>query len=370
MSRRITYIANIGFPTGKAYGIRGQIAKMCEAFIRNGIRVELITPKLEKTTSEEVAAFYGLSLPPGNLIISPAWVPPISRASRIGFLLSCFVFSITSVLRARRKREIIYSLDLDHFSFITIPFLRRPYFFEIHSNKKDTFFHRRLFKYASGIIAINNNVKNSLEETFPVLKGKIIVHPNGVDHRLYQQTSPLLIQKPAVVYTGSFDDWKGLQVVVGAAEELPDVNFYLVGGKKEALAAGGNMFPPNIFVHGPKPFTEIPKWQNAADILLVTGTKKDEYSYNYTSPLKLFEYMATQKPIVAARTKAIENVVSSDIVFFYEPDDANDLARVIERVFSSTEDVRRKTSAAFEKSKLLSWDARARSITSFIFSKS
>jgi len=371
---KLLYIANARFPTWKAHGI--QIAKMCEAFRESGIELELVVPG--KGLQESPKEFYGLR---EEISIKRVWTPNIFVSTYLGFILSSFVFGITSYLYARKKSKdrAIYSIDLDYFSFFLIHRLRRPYFFEIHSSKNPSYFHRKLFGSISGVIAINNNVRNSLGETFPALRGKVLVFPNGVDLRdSYngnKSEARKKLQLPEtvkiVLYSGSFQDWKGLDTVLLAAKKLTKLKFYLVGGRKDDLRKAGynDVIPNNVVLVGRRKFVEMPLWRAAADVLLLTGTKRNEYSYYYTSPMKLFEYMASKRPIVATRTPAIEQVVSDNEVFFCAPDDPDELARTIASVLKNTDIAKERADRAYGAVQRYSWGKRAQQVTEFISSK-
>ena len=363
---KIIYIANFRFPTGKAHGI--QIAKMCEAFARAGADLELVVPK--KGKNEDPFAFYGIER---NFSIKKVWSPSIGVSSHTGFLLSSVIFGLASFfyLLFKKDKGVIYSMDLDPISFVAIPFLRRPYFFDLHGPKKNNIFNCFLFKKIQGIITINEAVKQNLENTFCFLKNKIIVCPNGVDmgkNLIYDKKGAreklgLDANKKIAVYTGSLQDWKGIETIIDSAKELKDILFYFVGGSKKVD------LPENIRFMGWRDFKEMPLWRVSADVLLVTGTKKNEYSYLHTSPMKLFEYMASKRPIVASRTPAIEQIVSDKEVFFHEPDDSSDLAKQIKLVFENEQLAEEKSGLAYEKSKAYSWDNRAQKILYFMDSK-
>lgn len=365
---RITYIANFRFPTEKAHGI--QIAKMCEAFAMADIELELVVPKKSGKQADPFV-FYGIKK---NFSVKKIWSPSFFISSRAGFLLSSAIFGLMSFLHIAFKKDkgIIYSMDLDPVSFVTVPFLKRPYFFDLHGPKKNNVFNRFLFKKINGIITINEAVKQNLEKTFGFLKNKIIVCPNGVDSEkglIYDKKDVrkklgLDTDKKIAVYTGSLQDWKGIETIIESAKKLKDILFYFVGGSKEDAG-----LPENVRFAGWKDFKEMPLWRAAADILIATGTKKNEYSYLHTSPMKLFEYMASKRPIVASRTPAIMQIVSDEEVFFHEPDDSSDLARQINLAFENRRLAEEKSERAFQKSKEYSWDKRARRITDFISSK-
>ena len=104
----------------------------------------------------------------------------------------------------------------------------------------------------------------------------------------------------------------------------------------------------------------------AADVLVVLGTSRDRQSYRYTSPMKLFEYLATGRPIVASRTPAICEIVSEEEVLFYEPDDVEDLARVVLYAIAHSQELAPRQEAAERKARTFSWQGRAERVRRFI----
>jgi len=110
----------------------------------------------------------------------------------------------------------------------------------------------------------------------------------------------------------------------------------------------------------------VPLWASAADILLVLGTKRDEQSYRYTSPMKVFEYMAMQRTIVASRTPALESILDKDECVFYEPDNAQSLAESITEAAGELVENSVRTGNAYRKARHYSWSARAKRIHTFM----
>lgn len=358
----IIYIANARFPNEKAHGI--QFAKTCESFSNLGVNLELILPKRKTEVKEDPFNYYDIK---NKFKYKKIFAPNFFPKTSLGFLLSSFIFGINSFFFILRKKDsIIYSIDLDPISFFLLPFLGRKIFFEMHGPKKNNFLNRLLFKKIKGIIAINEAVKNDLIKKFPYLKDKIIVCSNGLDlEENYKKEEArknlgIDLSKKMVVYTGSFQDWKGIETIIEAAKRLEGVLFYFVGGRKNGD------FPQNIYFMGMRNFKEMSLWRAAADVLIVTGTKKDEYSYFYTSPMKLFEYMGAKRPIIASRTPAIEQVVSDKEVFFHEPDNPQDLANKIKFVFENKEEVNKKIESAYIKAGEYTWENRAKKILKFI----
>ncbi len=366
---RFHYIANARMPSEKAHGI--QIAKMCEIFVKEGIDLVLVVPS-RGDNQQAIKEFYGLKTDIKTIVL-PAldW----HHKGRVGYVIGTLSFIISYifyVLTKVKRGDIVYTVDLDHKAYAALPYLGVKYFCEMHGGKPDTFIHRALFKKATGIIPTNTITKEQIKKTFDVPEEKFIVEPNGVD---FSRFSP--IPKEAAreklhlgqasklaLYIGRFFDWKGLGILPQAATLLPkDISIGLVGGEKEEFEKVTHVDAQNLVFYGSQPYANMPFWEAAADVLVVLGTKEDEQSWNYTSPMKVFEYMAMQRPIVASRTPALKNILAEGECYFYEPDNALDLARAIEEALMADSS---RAALAYEKVRQYSWDLRGKRIINFI----
>ena len=81
----------------------------------------------------------------------------------------------------------------------------------------------------------------------------------------------------------------------------------------------------NILIFCHKPYDQIPSLLKAADILVLPNSAKEEISNRYTSPLKLFEYMASGRPIVASSLPSITEILNSKNAVLVKPDDVRSL---------------------------------------------
>lgn len=372
---KIYYIANAHMPTVKAHGI--QLAKMCEAFVDCGANLELILPNTKRELYG-MGEFYGL-----KQNIKQKYLPVFrGGAGRVGFLLSAVSFSVSCFIymlleKFRGNVNLIYTIDLDHFSFLSVPFLRIPYFVEVHGLKKTTFFHSFFFNQAKGMVATNSFIKDYLVRSYGVDKDKILVQPNGIDFEKFSSSFSkedarkklgISLDKSIAIYSGRFYGWKGLGILMEAAKILENVSFYLVGGLKEDLTKilSYENFPSNVVFAGHKDYKEMPQWLAAADVLLVLGTSKNSDSYFYTSPMKIFEYMASRRPIVASRTPANAEIATSNEAFFYTPDDTGDFVSQIRSALRNQAAAEKKAFVACQKAKSLDWRERAKNILSFM----
>src|SRR3989344_556697 len=388
MSKKIKlyYIANARFPTEKAHGI--QMAKMIEAMIGEGANIEVVVPKRGAGNIKE---FYGLR---HEIPVKKLPILNIYSRGKVGFWIGSISFALGYWIflvwkKLRGEKFIVYTIDIDQFSFFAVPFVGMPYFVEVHDAKKKGFFFNLLFKNAKGIMVINNLIKQTLIKEFNLSENKIKVHPNGIDlekfsppkadpppadnlslHHQRKAREKLNLPKDEKIalYVGKFYNWKGLGILTETAKKIPEIKFYLVGGSKEELVkvSGVADWPENVICAGQRDFKEMPLWLASADVLLVLGTASTEYLYKHTSPMKLFEYIAYRRPIVASKTPAIEQIVSDNEVIFYEPDNANDFANAILYVLENIQESQKKSQNAYEKVKEFSWEKRARGVLKFI----
>ncbi len=376
---KIYYVVNARLPTEKAHGI--QIAKMCEALIEAGADIELIAPH-RLSAPGDMREFYGLRV---DVSIKYWWVPDW-YGNRIGFVVSSFLFALRYFghlfwkYHVRREDFTIYTTDIDQFSFFLIPFLGIPYFVEMHDAKKKTLLFALLLRRARGIIVINRIIRRELIETFALKDDALIVLPNGVDLSLFQSQESASSARallgipegrPVAMYVGRVYGWKGLEILPVAAAKLRDVLFYLVGGTADEMRAIGAMRDrmENLICMGPQPFREIPRWLRAANVLIATGTDKNPYSFLHTSPMKLFEYAAAGRPIVAARTPAIADIFTGRGgrgIFFYTPDSADDLARAVRAALADVPAAERQAETMANLAALYQWKDRAGKALQFI----
>ena len=121
---------------------------------------------------------------------------------------------------------------------------------------------------------------------------------------------------------------------------------------------------------GYKPHAEIPYWLKAADILVLPNTEKDHFSEYYTSPLKMFEYMASKRPIAASDLPSIRDILNEENAIFFEPDNAESLASAINQLLEDEVFAKKITHQAHQDVQKYTWDNRAKEILDLIASNS
>ena len=105
-----------------------------------------------------------------------------------------------------------------------------------------------------------------------------------------------------------------INFVGGSQETLPDFERYILQIKSQA----------DIKLHGHIKPIKIPKILSQADIFVIPNSAKDIISSHYTSPLKLYEYMAAGKAIIASDLPSIKELLKHNHnAWLVKPDNAN-----------------------------------------------
>lgn len=175
-----------------------------------------------------------------------------------------------------------------------------------------------------------------------------------------------------VGYIGSFLPGKGAELVVAIANLMPDVQFYLVGGPKENLNV--ESLPTNICITGQMMHSEALQMLWMFDVALLPNQSSVLVSNGkvdigkWTSPLKLFEYMAAQRPIVASRLPVLQEVLSDHHnSLLANPTDPIDWVHCIRKLLSDR-DLARRIAKTAQQDFLdhYTWDQRARRMASIL----
>ena len=370
MNSKLIYIADIRLPTEKAHGI--QIMKMCEAFARRGQDVLLWVPRRHTPITEDPFLYYQV-----ERIFQIQYLPclDLTRFGKVGFFFQTTTFAINVFWK---------SLFEARASFFT----RDPYIaLLLKLRGKNVAFETHMGHMSRGIkLLITYKVKMvhityGLHDFYKNHGAKnMIVASDAVD--INQFSIPLSKQEARekvgfpkdnkiVLYTGHLYSWKGANTLAEAAKILGDtIRVVFVGGTDHHIASFTQKYgeTKNITMVGKKPHKDIPMYLRGADVLVIPNSAKEDISRLYTSPMKLFEYMASGTPIIASNLPSLREVIDGDTSFLFEPDNAVDLATKIETVFQNSLDAQKKATVAFEKVQGYSWDNRAKHILTFLYS--
>jgi len=402
---RLLYLSNERIPGVSACAI--QQMRMCQAFARAGVRVTLWRPfyfELSRYSRSKIREFYDVAdvfeiktLPTLLSLSKPLKdsrgrrrqiVPWIGGAS---MLASTWVHAFWLWLRGGFcTPTLIYSRNVNAAAVLLHLkerwFRRAPIglFFEAHSTQQQRprSFFTRLLQRCDGVVCITQSLKSEIERHYGVESERLAVAPDGVDQeRLspspYSQADARILlglrnaHAPLVLYAGQILPEKGVGLVLRAAADCGDsIQFCILGGDRGQLgglkAEVGRLGLSNVDCPGFVPPHNVPLYLAAADIL-VLPTLADSPISRYTSPLKLFEYMAARRPIVASDLPALREVLrSGENALLFPPGDHAALTRAVQRLVREEELAQNLSRNAFRDVEQYTWERRARRILQFM----
>ncbi len=378
---KIIYITNSRIPTEKAHGF--QIMKMCEAFSNAGTEVELWMPRRLNAIKEDPFSYYNIRRLFIIRKISVLDFIPFSKylGRLANFIESIsFIFFLWPVL-SRIQTDIFYSRDQFVGQFLS--FLGKKFVYEIHSFPKNAWLHKKIWNKAHKIVAITNGLKNLLIKQ-EIAPEKITVASDAVDLEIFESVSQtkdelrmelgLPLDEFLVGYVGRFKTLgmeKGIKTMI---EVLPlldkNVKIVFVGGEKleikdyKTFSNRLNVASQCLFFDYQLRLRAI-KYTKAMDVLVIPFPNKPHYAF-YASPLKLFEYMASSRPIIASDLPALREILNDKNALFFQPDDASDLARAVKMLKSSKTLGLHLSQQAAADVKKYTWNSRAKKILDFI----
>jgi glycosyltransferase involved in cell wall biosynthesis len=213
---------------------------------------------------------------------------------------------------------------------------------------------RRIWRRADLLVAVSQAFHSHFEEA-GVEPEKVRILPNAVDSDLFRAEladgslrSRLNLDGRFVVgFVGSFKAWHGVDFLLKAfarlREEDAAYHLLLVGdgpmravleeetrrlGLHEAVTLVGNV-----------PHEEVPRYLALMDVTVAPYPALEHF---YCSPLKLYEYMAGGRAVVASRIGQVAEVVADGLAgLLYEPGDQEGLVGCIRRL-RADKNLRRK----------------------------
>lgn len=368
MKTKLFYIANARIPTEKAHGL--QIMEMCSAFAKKA-EVTLVAPRRVNPIKQDPFLYYAKGrtfklkkIACLDLIIFDKYLGHLGLwVESLTFLISAFFYAIF------RKADIIYIRDR---FLLPLSLIKKNVIFEVHTFPSNYFLYRFLFGRARKLVVITQKLKDLFAEK-GIGTQKISVAPDGVDiagfnidvdSRRAREKLGLPQNKKIALYTGHLYEWKGADVMLGAARLLTDHLFVFVGGTEKDIVNFKKMATgmTNILIAGHKPHQEIPFWLKAADVLVLPNSGKEEISKYWTSPIKMFEYMAAKVPIVASDLPSIGEILNEGNAVLVEPDNSVALAKGIEEIMKNKTFAEQMANRAFNDVQKYTWDNRAAKI--------
>jgi len=258
--------------------------------------------------------------------------------------------------------------------------MNKPVFFEAHDYNEKRICLILMKKLVNNkenlkIITISNALKNKFKEE--EFNNSIYVVHDGVDNNFYYPINKyetrkeigLDLNSKIVLYSGALREGRGLSRLIEIARLKKNTQFLVFGGrdkKRLKFLKQQSKDLSNIYFYGFVKKDLLKKYMDAADIFLMPHQKNCDI-IKFTSPLKMFEYLAMGKPIIASEFPVFKEVLRNDFnALLVNAESENDFAKKIDILFNDKNKYNSLSKNALISSKKYSWKNRAADILSVL----
>lgn len=335
---RILYISDSAIPSSSPNSIH--VMKMCQAFAKLGHQVTLLA---KNTTAcrrdiENVHSFYAVESN-FNIKIFPF----------VSFKGSGAIYNLHLILRPMlTSAELVYTRSITAAFFLLL--YNRPVVFEVHEPFEGKGFRlRKMFKFIIGhkklrkLVVISSALKQYYRSNFNVKSLDILVAHDGADE-FPSFVRPYNFNGFSVGYVGSLYQGKGMEILLPLAQKCTEIQFHIVGGSAQQINHLKNRYGElsNVAFHGFKSQQELPSFIASFNVLIAPYTDVVKVSEKkgannlalWMSPLKLFEYMSAQKPIIVSDLSVIREILKHNETALLCKPDSEDLSEWIAAIYS------------------------------------
>ena len=308
---KISYISNSSTPSHVPNSL--QIVKTCEYLSKNGNHVTLVVPNTAKFTTS-INSFYDVKY----TFKLKRLMQYVKNPRGIKY----YTYSLYAFFSSINNTELIISRNF--FVIFLCVLFKKNCILEIHHDiSTESRVVNFLFKNFNllkstklkKIIAISKNIKKHYQRQFNLKNKRIDVLPSGTalkfDYIFTKNKKNLNIG-----YFGSINYSKGINTILKLSEIDRSNKYYICGGLKEQVSEIKIKFnQENLNVLSHQDYKKLPKLISKMDILLMPYTKSVTAAGNvsditkFTSPLKLFDYMAAGKTIMCSDIPVFKEII-------------------------------------------------------------
>jgi starch synthase len=340
---------------------------------------------------EQIPHFYNLYvLPPSTLRLLG-----LKEQPHIVSLVFLFFYLLTIL----PQYDIIYTRDYHTVIAALFPRLlfKKKLIFEIngianeeqslkgHSilNRMVVFLIRKAEKMATRnsekIISVTPHIGAYLVENYNCLAEKVVTVTNGVNTRQFHPIHDEALLKSlkmklgiadedtVIIFVGNLAPWQGVETLIEVAplllKKIANIKFLIIGDgilRDEFKERVDSLRLSDRFIFtGMVEYEQVSFYINLADICVLPKRRlKSGYS-----PIKLYEYMACEKAVVASRVEGLEFIEEEGIGRLVEPEDVIGLERTLNDLIKSPQERMRMGQRGLQIAReRFSWESRAAEI--------
>lgn len=222
---------------------------------------------------------------------------------------------------------------------------------------------------ASLVLCVSKKLYDEMIECYP--KEKVLLVPNGVEYDHFQvkrnlKTIPedlkkiINTKKIIIGYYGAMANWLDYELINTVAKKHPEWQFVFIGVDYNGGLKKLDISLNNIHFLGQKDYQDLPQYGIWFDIALIPFAKGE--IAKSTSPLKMYEYMAMHKPIVA--TEDLVECYGYKGVYISKNNN-NDFEFSIKKAINSSKNMK-IINFLDKQAKQNTWEIRATKIINFL----
>ncbi|MBI5058619.1 glycosyltransferase [candidate division KSB1 bacterium] len=376
---KIGYYYPVPFPSLDADIVH--IVQMCRAFALLGHDVTLFVPRNERYADQQAAVQEAGEWFGQPLLFDVVFLPRRTVLGRLRML-----GSLPGARRAIRQAVLDLIYTRAPWAMLLLPLQAVPFVFEAHElelhreSRLLTWVMQRLMvagsrrRHCKKFVVISAALGREWRK-LGVPAHKIHVAHDAVDLSLFvntlskrdaRQSLNLAPRGPLIVYTGSLYANRGIELILTAAQRMPEAEFVLVGGVggdvENYRAQAARLSCSNVRFTGQVPHHDVPRWLAAADIELMMWTWRVR-TIAICSPMKLFEYMAAERLIVGPAFPTITEVMQDGVHgILFEPDHPEALVAALRKAIPLIDKSPMPAAARRHVAEHYTWQERCRRI--------
>ncbi len=352
------YITSVTIPAVNAQSV--QIMANAESFYKQiPGEFQLITPKVHQITARDETWRKYI-----NCIFKSG------RAKYLEFALKVFFMKLEA-------KSTVYTRDI----LISLLFAFRGVHVVYEAHQKPSRKIKSIVKYLSKsnsfqLVCISKALQSYYLGEFGLNEKNVLVAHDGVhledytqlasNKSLFHEKLGIPKDKLILLHTGSLYPGRGAELFEVILRQFPDIALVHIGGKESDLSQWREKYKGTPFYCYPHMERSLMiQYQVSADILLYPMLRSTK-TYWCCSPMKIFEYMASNRPVVCSAIGSLTEVFTADDGYLFEPDEPITLINAIQSAVTANHNQTKSDNAYFKVKSKYTWSKRVRSILEFI----
>ncbi len=370
--RSICYVGSPALFTKGASAIH--MMKMCQAISRSGMNIELVFPDFDR--KRDIFEYYGIqdkfdikTIPftniPGRQIIHGIASAIYARRNR-----DRFDYFITRNIVFTYLATCVFGLKTIYDAHHPLVNAVARYMFDCFKNNEN------LLRFSTNTQGLADMyIKLGIDSQ------KVVVAHNGVELEKFRipegktalrEELSLDPDKNIICYSGNTYRGRGIEHLIDVASRIRDSIFLVVGGLEIDNSYYRQLVTEkglgNFIFTGHVPHNKVARYLKASDVLVMPYTREmtikgGTEAAAFTSPIKLFEYMAAEKPIVATSLPTIREVIEDGKeALLVQPDSTEALYAGIKRILGDKRLSDKLAASASSRVREYTWEKRVERI--------